>query len=70
MFLGGCGGFRGVGRWGGGGVWWGKVGVRWGGIGANVWCFRVVRFCGVGNGLVGRWLDVAGARRIELIAVF
>ena len=41
-----------------------------GGIGANVWCFRVVRFFGMGNGVAGRWLGVAGARRIELIAVF
>lgn len=32
-----------------------------GGIGANVWCFRVVRFCGMGNGLAGRWLRETGA---------
>ena len=32
-----------------------------GGIGANVWCFRVVRFCGMGNALVGKWLGVASA---------
>lgn len=32
-----------------------------GGMGANVWCFRVVSFCGVGNALVGRWLGVASA---------
>lgn len=32
-----------------------------GGMGANVWCFRVVKFYGVGNGLAGRWLRETGA---------
>lgn len=32
-----------------------------GGMGANVRCFRVVKFYGMGNALVGRWLGVASA---------